>query len=126
MSDDGKNLTICFEPDAGGKPGTVSWARWLIAEIAAVDSGCDRLLVRFGSSSRPEIIEISLMQNRANLLSSTVKHTDFSSPSDGDLISLWAFFEHLKLSTELIHRVRKTYQLPGVNYQKQTPDEKQA
>ena len=113
--DDG-NLSICFEPDAAGKPGTVPWANWLTAEIAAVDFGCDRLLVRFGSGSRPEIIEqISLLQNWASALHSIVKHIDFASPSDESILCLWHFFEHLKLSTELIGRIRKTYQMPGSN-----------
>ena len=118
---DDDNLIVCIETDAAGRPGTVPWSEWLIAEIAAVDSGCDRLLLRFGSGSRPEIVEqISLMQNRANAFSSIVKHIEFSAPSDSNILSLWHFFEHLKLSTELINRIRETYQMPGVNYRSTT------
>jgi hypothetical protein len=104
------HLIVCFESDAAGRPGTVPWSKWLTAEIAAVDAGCDRLLLRFGSGHKPEIVEqISLMHNRANVLSSTISHVNFACPTDNDILLIWHFFEHLKLSTQLIDRIRSSY-----------------
>ncbi len=101
-------ISVCFDPEEALSGSPISCAKWFFAEVKAVELGCDRLLVRFGSRSCEEAIEcIALMHNRADFLSHLADRLTFESLKESDISCLWSFFERAILSAQLVERFRE-------------------